>query len=68
MAAAGLRRDFVPQAQAAQQLLKPASAPPRSYGHRFQLSDGTLPRGLTFHCTLIYTHLYSYRVDYHLLR
>jgi hypothetical protein len=28
-------------------VLKPASAPPRSYGNRFQLAEGASPRGLT---------------------
>jgi hypothetical protein len=31
-------------------MLKPASAPPRSYGHRFQLAEGTSPGGLICHC------------------
>ena len=30
--------------------MKPASAPPRSYGHRFELAEGISPRGLTCHC------------------
>jgi hypothetical protein len=40
----------VPQAQAAYQLQKPASAPQRSYGHRLKLNEGTSPQGLTIHC------------------
>jgi hypothetical protein len=41
----------VPQAQVVLQLLKPASAPPRSFCFRFQLAEGILPRGLTYNCT-----------------
>jgi hypothetical protein len=25
--------------------------PPQNYGHRLKLAEGTLPRGLTYHCT-----------------
>jgi hypothetical protein len=71
-AAAGLSRDFVSQAQAALQLLKSALALLRSYGHRFQLAEGTSPRGLTYHLH-IKPHtpsflLNSCRIAYHLLR
>jgi hypothetical protein len=41
----------VPEAQAAPQLLKLASARPRSYCHRFELTEGKSPRGSIFHCT-----------------
>jgi hypothetical protein len=37
------RRDFVPQAQMARRLLKPASALPRSYCHRFQIAECVQP-------------------------
>jgi hypothetical protein len=31
--------------------MKPASAPPHSYGHRLRLAEGTSPRRSIFHCT-----------------
>jgi hypothetical protein len=50
-AAGGLLRGFMLQAQAAKQRLKHGSAPPRSFGQRLELVEGTSPRGLTYHCT-----------------
>jgi hypothetical protein len=41
----------VPQALAAYQLLKDASAPQRSYGQRLELAEGTSPRWFLCHCT-----------------
>jgi hypothetical protein len=51
MAAGGSRRGFVPQAQAASQRLKNASAPPQSYGQRLELAEGISPSGISCHCT-----------------
>jgi hypothetical protein len=41
----------VPQAQATWQLLKHASAPPRSDVQRLELAGGTSPRELICHCS-----------------
>jgi hypothetical protein len=43
-AAVGPRRGFVPQAQAAKQLLKHSSASPRRFDQRLELFKGTSPR------------------------
>jgi hypothetical protein len=48
-AAGGPRRGFMPQVQAALNLLKHASAPPQSYGQRLEIAEGASPRGLTCH-------------------
>jgi hypothetical protein len=33
--------------------------PPKSYGHRLKLVEGTSPRGLTYHCTDKAGYIYS---------
>jgi hypothetical protein len=58
-AAEGPHRGFVPHAQAAQQLLKQAPAPPRSYGQPLELVKDTPPRGLPFHNTDKAVNIYS---------
>jgi hypothetical protein len=52
-------------------VLKASSAPPRSYGNRFQPSEVTSPRGLTWFCIYKAVYfiflLYNYKFVYHLL-
>jgi hypothetical protein len=43
---------------AEEQLLRRASAPPRSYGQRLEIALGTLPRGLIYNCVHKAGHMY----------
>jgi hypothetical protein len=49
----------VPQAQAAEQLLKHSSAPLRNYDQQLELAEGASPRGLTLHCLHKAGYFYS---------
>jgi hypothetical protein len=53
--------------------LKHVSAPPRSYGQRLELAEGTSPQKVTYHClnttgSIYYIPLCICRVPFFLLR
>jgi hypothetical protein len=59
----GPNRHPAPQSQAAEQLFKPASTPPRGYYQRLQLAKVTSPRDPSSHCIdflILLTEAYCY--------